>query len=577
LGCAGSHARALPAYPERVTSEVTPGLASNPVLRAPLRFVRRVPLIAVTGVLVGLTVLVTWPQVMHLSSAVTDFGDPLLNSWTLAWVAHQVPIDPRHVFDAPIFHPEIGTLAYSESLLLPGLAVAPVLWLGGDPILAHNIVLFAGYVLSGLAMFWLVRALTRHDGAALVAAAIFAVYPYRLEEYAKVQLQLVCFLPLALWALHRVSERPSWRTTSLLACSMTAQIYSCLYYGIYGSMVIALVALIAVAASAAGRRLPLLGHCVMAAVATAILSLPLAQPYRLAARVVGERSLEDVERGSAVIHDYLRAHPDNALYGQPAHPGIGERRLFPGYVTPALALSALAPPIGWPVVAYASAAVVSADLSLGLNAPGYRWLYQWIWPIRGVRVPARFAMLVGLALAILAGFGVERVCRGRPASIQTVIVVLAVGSVTIESRPHSLDLSQLPDRAPAVYAWLATQPRGVVCEYPVGNLQGRAGPQDATYMYYATRHWQPLVNGYSGFAPPSYLELLDRLRSFPDDGSIAYLHARGVKYLLVHSTFYIRGNFDQDISLLKARDDLEPAGRFAWKGGGVTEAFRIRH
>lgn len=96
-------------------------------------------------------------------------------------------------------------------------------------------------------------------------------------------------------------------------------------------------------------------------------------------------------------------------------------------------------------------------------------------------------------------------------------------------------------------------------------------------MYYATRHWQPLVNGYSGFAPPSYLELLDRLRSFPDEGSIAYLRARGVRYLLVHSPFYIRGNFDQDISLLKARNDLEPAGRFAWRDGGVTEAFRIRH
>src|SRR4030095_3703756 len=159
------------------------------------------PLIAVIGMLVGLTVLVTWPQVMHLSSAVTDFGDPLLNSWTLAWVAHQVPIDPRHVFDAPIFHPEIGTLAYSESLLLPGLAVAPVLWLGGDPILAHNLVLFAGYVLSGLAMFWLVRALTRHDGAALVAAAIFAVYPYRLPEDATIKVHTTSLLPHGLWGL----------------------------------------------------------------------------------------------------------------------------------------------------------------------------------------------------------------------------------------------------------------------------------------------------------------------------------------------------------------------------------------
>jgi hypothetical protein len=179
-------------------------------------------------------------------------------------------------------------------------------------------------------------------------------------------------------------------------------------------------------------------------------------------------------------------------------------------------------------------------------------------------------------MAVLAGLGIARICRGRGAMAQAAIVTVAVVLITLESRPRPLQLSELPDPAPAVYIWLATQPRGVVCEYPVGNVQGRIGPQDATYMYYSTLHWQPMVNGYSGFAPTSYAELLDRLREFPDDRAIDYLRQRGVTYLLVHSAFYIRGDFAADVRALKARGDLESAGRFSWRNKDVTEVFRIR-
>ena len=115
------------------------------------------------GLLLGLlTVFVTWPQARQLSNGVSDFGDPLMNAWTLAWVAHTLPAHPADLFDANIFHPERHTLAYSETLIVPALLVAPIRWLGGGPILAHNILLLSAYVLSGLAMFVLVRSLTNH-------------------------------------------------------------------------------------------------------------------------------------------------------------------------------------------------------------------------------------------------------------------------------------------------------------------------------------------------------------------------------------------------------------------------------
>ena len=541
---------------------------------------RPAELLGVALLFLGLVVLVTWPQVRHLSTGVNDLGDPLLNTWTLAWVAHILPAHPSQLFNANIFYPETGTLAYSETLLAPAMLVAPVLWLGGDPILAHNLLMLAGYLLSGLAMYVLARSLTSHRGAALVAGAVFAVYPYRIEAYAKVQLQLAFWVPLALLAIHRLRFRPNVRTGALAGLFAALQMYSCVYYGLFEGVPLAIVGSASILAAAAEHRRDVVRALVVGVVVYAALCAPLAVPYRAAARAVGERTQADVQHWSAEPSDFLRAHPQNAMYGDATRPVVGERSLFPGLVAPVLGLAALVPPISAGVVAYAAAGAISADLALGVHGVGFQTLRDWLPPFRAVRVPARFAMLVGLALAVLAGFGVARLCRGRRAPAQIASVALAIGLVTLESRPRAFELAVMDDRAPAVYAWLASQPRGVVCEYPVGDLQGRASPQDATYMYYSTRHWQPLVNGYSGFLPASYRELLDALRAFPDDASIAYLHRRGVRYLLVHNVFslaYIHGDFEEDVRLLKARADLEPVGRFPWKGGGVTEVFRIRN
>jgi len=533
-------------------------------------------LVGVTLLLTALTIFVTWPQARQMSAGVNDFGDPLLDAWTLAWVAHTLPTHPMQLFNANIFHPEHGTLAYSETLIVPAVLVAPVLWLGGGPILAHNLLLLAGYVLSGLAMYLLVAALTEHRGAALVAAIAFALYPYRSEAYGHVQLQLVFWIPLALLAIHRLKIEPSLRTGALAGVFAALQMYSCVYYGIFGIVPLGIVAIATLAGTAAPKRRSAALGLLAGAMVCVLLCAPLAAAYRAAARVVGERTEEEQQRFSATAADFLRAHPDNLMYGDREHPGTGERRLFPGWVSPTLSLAAFVLPISADAFAYAAAGVISADLALGFNGFGFQTLSRTLPPLRALRVPARFAMLVGLSLAVLTGYGMARLCRGRSMVAQALMVVAASTSVTLESRNRPLDLSELPNPRPQVYTWLAQQPPQIICEYPVGQLEGRVGPQDPTYMFYSTRHWQPMLNGYSGFSPPSYNELLDRLGAFPDDRSVDYLRQRGVTLLLVHSAFYIKGNFAADVNRLRRRTDLEWVGEFRGPAGDYTDVFRMR-
>jgi hypothetical protein len=58
----------------------------------------------------------------------------------------------------------------------------------------------------------------------------------------------------------------------------------------------------------------------------------------------------------------------------------------------------------------------------------------------------------------------------------------------------------------------------------------------------STFHWKPLVNGYSGYHPPSYLQRLDDLQSFPDASSLEALRRTGVKYVVVHLSSYESAN-----------------------------------
>ncbi len=101
-----------------------------------------------------LTVIHTWPlatDLTHLSRM--DAADAQLNAWAISWVAHALPRDPLHLFDANIFHPERHTLAYSEPLLVPALIGAPLHWLGASPVMAHNMLTMVGLVAMALERF----------------------------------------------------------------------------------------------------------------------------------------------------------------------------------------------------------------------------------------------------------------------------------------------------------------------------------------------------------------------------------------------------------------------------------------
>src|SRR5207244_5203749 len=112
-----------------------------------------------------------------------------LNEWTMAWVAHQAPRAPLHLYDANIFYPERRTLAYSESLLVQAAMAAPLLWMGASPVLAYNIVLLAGFALTGWAMFLVLWRWTGDAMAALTGGILMGFNAHTLTRMPHLQAQ----------------------------------------------------------------------------------------------------------------------------------------------------------------------------------------------------------------------------------------------------------------------------------------------------------------------------------------------------------------------------------------------------
>src|SRR5438046_1762371 len=89
-----------------------------------------------------------------------------------------------------------------------------------------------------------------------------------------------------------------------------------------------------------------------------------------------------------------------------------------------------------------------------------------------------------------------------------------------------------------LYRWVAAQPAGQpVLELPIGLGNKTVWAQQAEMMYYATYHWQPIVNGTGGFAPPEYDPDVALYNSFPATAALRLLRARGVRYVIVHRSW----------------------------------------
>jgi hypothetical protein len=517
----------------------------------------------------ALTAAVTWPQVVNPYS-VPDLGDPLFSIWRIAWVSHQIVRDPLHLFDGNMFYPERLTLTYSDSVIVPALMGAPFFWMGVHPVLVYNALLLSGFVLSGVAMFLLVRALTGRIDAAAIAGIVFMLYPYRFEHFPHLELQMTMWMPLALWAVHRTMAAGRLRDGLAAGLMFALQMLSSLYYGLF--LAVYLVPVGAALWLARGRPARPLIALAAGSVLALVLISPVIYAYTANKAMVGDRGVPAVQFYSAEGADYLKPHFRSLIYGRWSEGGHPERQLFPRVMPVVLAGIALWPPLSVARIAYTLGLVAAIDGSFGLNGAYYPLLYTYISPYRALRAPARFAILVGLTLAVLAGYGASCFAQRWPRYAAPFAVLSAV-LIVLEAIPR-MPLERVWDTPPPVYRSIAGEPGAVLAEFPMPTSP-LTYPLDTRYLYFSTFHWHPIVNGNSGHTPKSYEELIERQREFPSDSAIEYLKERRVDYVAIHGAFLPPEQFAQVTMALDARPDMSLVAAGQWEGR-ESRLYRLR-
>jgi len=529
----------------------------------------RHPLLSALAFLTVATIFLTWPQALHPGTRVPGHDDPLFSIWRLAWIAHAVPNDIRHLFDANIFYPHLRTLAYSDATLFEGMLAAPLLWAGMNPVLVYNLIFFIGIVSSGGGMFVLARYLTRDVEAALVSAMVFTLAPYRIEHFIHLELQWTVWMPLTLWAVHRIFDHGTMRSGVLAGVFLWLQVISCVYYGAFLAVIAGVLTLLLMASRPEDARRTIRPLCCGALLAAA-LTLPYAIPYLANTHELGPRPAGEVAMFSAERVSYVTAPQQNWLWGWTGSRYEGnERHLFPGVVGFALALVSLAWRPRRVVWIYFALMLLAVELSLGLNGALYRWLYDHVFAFRGFRAPARFAILACCAMAVLAGFGIRYLQRlaGPSPSRKLLLMGTVLIALVLESGSAPMILAPQPTIVPPVYRFLRTLKRSVIIEFPSDAV--------TTYMFWSIFHWHPLVNGYSGYMPGDVVDTMALMQTFPDDQSIARLRELHVRYILIHQAFYPPRQYAQMMGRLVRRAELIPAGAYRdWIG--PTQIFELR-
>jgi hypothetical protein len=504
---------------------------------------------------IGLAVAHTWPLATAPAAlSLNTHGDALLNEWILAWIPHQLLRDPRHLFDANIFYPAHHTLAFSEPLIVPALAGAPLAWLGGSPVLVFNILMIFGLALTAAAGYRLFLSWTGDRMAALAGASAMAFNTQTLSRLAHTQAVHLYSFPLALLSLDRLIERPRARDSLWLAAWIVVAAATSGYLAVFTALACAIVAAVRFRAWQAHAR-RFIVHSAGSAVAASVLLLPLYLTYDAVAREYAmTRTLDNVRQFSATPAGFLataaRLHAgwSGGLTRDPLD------SFFPGVLVLALAVAGTIASSRrrW---ALAILAAAGALLALGTRLPVYGWLYAVFPPMHGLRVAARFGWIYLFALAALAAFGLAWIRQRIPgARLATIAGVAAIAIVNIESAVAPVRYEPFHG-IPRLYALLADEPGSVVLiETPA--YPPEAVHENAPFVFASTAHWRALINGYSGFIPPEYRRLQPAVWSFPDEASVQAMRAAGVTHVMVHPARF-GSDPQQVVAAVEALADLE--------------------
>ena len=515
----------------------------------------------------------TFPLIFKMNSSIYGFYDHVTTDlfatihYYFWWMKEAVVT----VKTSPLINPLIAAPYGSRMIFtnFTGYAQLPITILFGH-LFSRNFAILFNLVASGLGAFYLVRYITKHDGAGIIAGIVYAFCPNMLvRSYTTFDSTQVQWIPFYTLFLIRFIEDKTWKHALLAGMFLLFNIlFAMPYYLVYLPVQTIVVMLALAVWHAVGKKrgfnglvkdlaspagLKATGKAVSV---LAVIAVIFAVYY--SSIIGGETTMSTVQRTKAQLGelalkplDYLVPHPRSALLKgdfkasywdavDRPEKNSDSNVAYIGYAALALAVYGFVKSKGSSRWVFLGCAVAAFWSTLGptvLGLPSPSGLIHTFYAPFARRI-LMYKVFVQMSIAVLAGMGAAHLLRSIRKSKTELILAAGIAlfmllEYTLVPPTLSVDLTHNPE----VYERVRDLPDdAAIFEVPFKRMNGN---HYQGYMYYQTVHGKALFNHYMGlnFIPdrikPFYVRMEVPLEA-QEYSNLAALRYLGISHLVYH-------------------------------------------
>jgi signal peptidase I len=464
----------------------------------------------------------------HNVSGVVDSG---LIVWVINQTVLKIPSDIGNIFNGNIFYPYKNTLAYSDMLIVSAILSYLPVKITGEPVFANTFTLVSGQILTITIIYLWWREISGNTWSSLIAALSFGLSQIRFVYSAHLQMwNMQWFLLSAyfFWKFDRSKKRYLFYLALLFAVIQA-------WESLFPLVLILLVDIVVAHNDLQTLVKKYWRHFILIFSLFIILTFPVLSTYfQVAQEFSYVRPIREVAHFSMGVDELLGDYFSPALFGLFIFVVVAKWKTLVKnkkeliWIMVVLVVSfifALGPVLKW------QGSTVKIFSNIFIPLP-YGILY-YVFPfLKAFRTASRYIWLTGFAMSGIIALGLKEFNFRK-----NKLALLAFFAIPIIFSGKITQIYKIPSKSeyPSVYSWLKEQPGDVILELPIYTwANGDITQKETNRMIFSLYHGKKLVNGYSGFFPPEWLDFVAKInRNFPNDETDELLHKRGVNYIVV--------------------------------------------
>ena len=516
------------------------------------------------------SVYITFPLVFHLGDLVTGLGDELVIAWIQNWVIHSLTTNPFSLFEANIYYPYHNSLAFSDLFLTSSILSLIPLKIIGEPIATVNFTLISSLVMLGFFTYLLIYYLTKDFCISVLGGMLIIFSPAVLDKVVHLQILSIQWVPLSILFFIIFIRTQKTRYLILSLIVFLLQTYNSFLPGYFIVFSFLIIFLYSWFYDKKKTKKLITKKNILFIILSFILIIPIVIPYySVSNEFAYTRDIRDAIHFAIQPEDML--YPGSStrlkdyLYSLPFNQSSQNGEFKPGYLGLVLSLLCIFALYyfirnfkknEFYVRSFITISLLGFVLSLGpvlhlgrqtIHKPfpivlPYTLFYYILPGFQGFRNSSRWEMLFIFGIVVVITLILHNLFK-RYSSKRKVIIylLLFVGIIAEFSFPmHFEEIIQRKD-FPLVYSWLAITPRDTkIIELPIYNWNMWPGTQNELLrQYYSTLHFRKMVNGYTGFSPPPWQNLVVNIsKDFPSDDITKLLKQLNIDYIVIHKKEY---------------------------------------